>query len=110
VRLFNNIIVGREDTPLDSWFERMDSATSGIVRSNNLYWSGSLPNVTGVNDQVADPQFVNPSIDPEVADFRLKPGSPARQAGRWELFSPIIDLDGKLRPAHASPDLGSFQH
>ncbi len=110
VRLFNNIIVGREDTPLDTWFERMDSGTSGIIRSNNLYWSGLLPNVVGINDIVADPQFVNPSSDPAVADFRLKPGSPALKAGRWELFSPIIDLDGRPRPAHASPDLGSFQH
>jgi parallel beta-helix repeat protein len=110
VRLFNNIIVGREDTPLDSWFERMDTATSGIIRSNNLYLSGSLPNVPGINDLVADPQFVNPSSDPAVADFRLKPASPALKAGRWELFSPVIDLDGNLRPTNSAPDIGAFQH
>ncbi len=110
VRLFNNIIVGRDDTPLDSWFEKMDSGTSAIVRSNNLYFSGSKPNIPGVGDVVADPQFVNPSDDPAVADFRLKPGSPAIKAGRWELFSPVIDLAGRPRPDNSVPDIGAFQH
>ena len=88
----------------------MDSGTSGIIRANNLYFSGSKPNIPGVGDVVADPQFVNPSDDAAVADFRLKPGSPAIKAGRWELFSPILDLDGKLRPTNAAPDLGAYQH
>jgi parallel beta-helix repeat protein len=110
VRLFNNIIVGRDDTPLDSWFEKMDSGTSGIVRANNLYSGGSKPNIPGINDVVADPLFMNPSDDPTVADFRLKPGSPALHAGRWENHTPGGDLAGSPRPAAGNPDIGAYQH
>jgi len=52
-----------------------------------------LPNILGVGDVVADPQFVNPTDDPAVADFHPKPGSPAIKGGRWELFSPATGSD-----------------
>jgi hypothetical protein len=58
------------------------------------------PNIKGSGDLVADPMFVNPSLDPSVADFRLKPGSPAINSG-VQSFSdvPAVDLDAKTRPA-----------
>ncbi len=110
VRFINNIVVAPPGLPLDTWFlGRADERTSRIVRSNNLYWGGGHPNIPGIGDIVADPLFVNPGTDSATADFRLKPGSPARQGGRWELFSPGTDLDGKPRPGNGAPALGAFQ-
>jgi hypothetical protein len=109
VRFLNNIVVAPAGTSLDTWFlGRADERTERIVRANNLYWGGAHPNISGISDLVADPLFVNPGIDAATADFRLKPASPARAPGRWELFTPITDLDGKLRPLHAAPALGAF--
>jgi hypothetical protein len=110
VRIINNLVVAQPDRPLDSWMAtRMDKDTAKIIRVNNLYWGGVSPNVEGINDLVADPLFVNAATNPAVADFRLQAGSPALQAGRWEIFSPAVDLDGKPRPANRSPDIGAYQ-
>lgn len=110
VRFFNNIIVAPPDRPLDTWFlGRADERTAGIVRAHNLYWGGAHPNVPGIADVVADPLFVNPGTDAATADFRLKPGSPARGPGRWEQFTPSIDLDGRPRPLRDAPAMGAYQ-
>ncbi len=52
---------------------------------------------------------IYPSTDPEKADFRLRSDSPALKAGRLESFSPITDLEGRLRPPNGPADLGAFQ-
>jgi len=110
VRFINNIVVAPAGLPLDTWFlGRADERTAGIVRVNNLYWGGAHPNVPGIADVVADPLFINPGTDAATADFRLKPASPARQPGRWEAFTPITDIDGKLRPTRGAPALGAYQ-
>ncbi len=78
VRIVNNIVVALPDRPLDTWMvDRVDRNTSNIFRVNNLYFGGARPNIPGYGEIVADPMFVNPSLDPKVADFKLKPGSPA---------------------------------
>lgn len=111
VRLVNNIVVGRPDHTVDVWnADRPDKGTHSIVRTNNLFYGGLRPPLQGVNNITANPQFVNPTSDPKTADFRLKPTSPARKAGRWETFTPATDLTGKPRPAFAAPDLGAQQH
>jgi hypothetical protein len=100
VRIVNNIVVALPDRPLDYWLphREQDRDTSNIVRINNLYFGGIKPNIKGSGDVVADPMFVNPSLDPSVADFRLKPGSPAINAGVQNLSGvPAIDLDLKTR-------------
>ncbi len=98
VRLINNIVVSQDDRPLDSWMlSRADRDTSNIVRINNLYYGGGSINIKGAGDIVADPLFVNPSLDPSVADFNLKPGSPAINAGyHSHSMVPIGDVSGKL--------------
>ncbi|MHA4845042.1 right-handed parallel beta-helix repeat-containing protein [Flavitalea antarctica] len=99
VRLINNISVALPTRPNDRWLlNRPDKDTAGIVRINNLYYGGFLPNIKGSNDIVADPLFVNPSTDPAVADFRLKPGSPAINSGYTGFEGqPLTDLSGSFR-------------
>ena len=110
VRIVNNIIVAQADRPLDFWLphREQDRDTSNIVRINNLYYGGLRPNIKGRGDIVADPLFINASLDPAVADFRLKPGSPAVQAGYHQFDStPIVDVAGKSRRLVAI-DRGAF--
>lgn len=110
IRILNNIVVAQADRPLDSWFAgQKDRKTAYILRMNNLFWGGAKPNIEGINDLVADPLFVNASTNAATADFRLQPGSLALKAGRWEAFSPTVDLVGKLRPLNGAPDLGAYQ-
>ncbi len=99
IRVINNIVVAQPDRPLDFWeMPREDRNTSNIIRINNLYFGGIKPNLKGQNDIVADPFFVNPSLDPSMADFHLKPGSPAIKAGYTKLDAlPVIDVIGNIR-------------
>ncbi|MDQ3814963.1 MAG: right-handed parallel beta-helix repeat-containing protein, partial [Armatimonadota bacterium] len=84
-----------------------DKDNTYVVRAHNLYFGGNIAPIMGTNDVIADPQFVAPSTDYTVADFHVKPGSPAIGTGRIEPFSPILDLDGK--PRGATPDKGAYQ-
>ena len=99
VNIINNIVVALPDCPLDRWeVGRLDKDTSKIVRINNLYFGGAEPHIKGHGDIVADPLFVKPSLDPSVADFRLKPGSPAINGGVQNFNGlPAINLDLKTR-------------
>jgi hypothetical protein len=95
IRIVNNIVVALPDRPLDYWItNREDLKTSNIVRINNLYFGGEKSNIKGSGDLVADPMFVNPSLDPTVADFRLKSGSPAINSGIGAFTGvPITDIE-----------------
>lgn len=112
VRLINNIVVALPDCPLDSWFlHQADRKVANVTRINNLYFGGAKPNIAGYGDIVADPQFVNASIDPAVADFRLKPGSPALNSGYSKSeYIPSVDLEGKgLNLKDKNISLGAYQ-
>ncbi|MBC8041362.1 MAG: hypothetical protein H7Y06_12525, partial [Opitutaceae bacterium] len=61
----------------------------------------------GEGDRIGDPQFINPSIDSSVANFRLRPGSPALGAGVIEPIVPYLDLDGRARAT--PPTLGAYE-
>jgi hypothetical protein len=110
VRMINNIVYARADKPVNTVSSgRDDQNSTNIYRANNLYFGGSTEPLMGDNDKVADPQFVNPSLDEKVADFRLEPNSPALRAGRWEPFSPFLGLNGQPRPLKVNPDIGAYQ-
>jgi len=112
VRIVNNILVAPvANVSAGEKPETINGAgrCKNVVYAHNLYFGGNKRPLMGENDRIADPLFVDPSTDPAKADFRLKPGSPALNAGRLESFSPITDLDGKLRPLNGSADLGAFE-
>ncbi|MBC8101711.1 MAG: hypothetical protein H7Z41_03890, partial [Cytophagales bacterium] len=101
-------LVSRPNQPINSVGpDGGDQKSTKVVRAHNLYFGGLAPKLTGEGDRIADPLFVNASTDPEAADFRLRPGSPALKSGVRQAFLPLMDLDGKLRGA--APSRGAFE-
>jgi hypothetical protein len=111
MRILNNILVSRPNQPINSVGpDGGDQNSTHVVRSHNVYFGGLAPRLMGENDIVADPLFVNASTDPKVANFHLKPESPARKSGWHGAILPLRDLDRNLRPNRAAPDRGAYQH
>jgi len=90
-----------------------------VVIRNNLVYGGELTrdepekgfvlaraNVTLSDNLTADPLFVDPTGNP--ADFHLRAGSPAIDAGIAAL-APDHDLEGKTRPAGKGCDIGAYE-
>jgi hypothetical protein len=100
----NNIMVADYITKANSNY-----ATPNLTYTNNLTFNGIGTDVLGTNAIVADPQFINPSVDPFTADFRFFPTSPAIDAG---LNSPLpaTDLTGRPRVVGSSVDLGAIEY
>jgi hypothetical protein len=114
VRIMNNILVapvadvakGEKPEPVN----RLAGPNKNVVFSHNLYFGGNIPPKLGEGDQIGDPRFVNASIDPKVADFRLRPDSPAVDAGTDKAPAlPWLDLDGRVRPQGRAYDLGAYE-
>lgn len=97
-RFVNNIIVAAPGVAVTN-----DGNTRLPVYSDyNLYAaedSANLPSAAmGPHDRIADPHFVLPSVDPTVADFHLRAGSPAIDSGSSD-YLPSIDREGVPRVA-----------
>ena len=121
IRILNNIMVAPPDKPMN--FKLYNKSTN-IVYASNIYFGGSTnaptagglgaegggsgTSVDGGGNVRADPKFVNASLDYQMADFHLQPGSPALKAGQRVLFSPLIDLDGNVRSQTGPPDAGAY--
>jgi hypothetical protein len=114
VRIINNILVapianlasGAKPYPVN----RLGGKNTNVVFLHNLYFGGNIPPTLGEGDQIGDPKFVNPSRDESVADFRLKLGSPAIDAGTTDAPAlPLLDLDGRFRPQGETYDLGAYE-
>ncbi|MBC7809275.1 MAG: right-handed parallel beta-helix repeat-containing protein [Akkermansiaceae bacterium] len=111
MKMMNNILVSRPGQPINSvGKDGGDQNSKNVVRAHNVYFGGLTPKLTGEGDVFADPLFVNASTDHKVADFRVKPGSPAIGGGMRTAFMPYLDLDGKPRVAAAAPDRGAYQY
>ncbi|WP_197076774.1 right-handed parallel beta-helix repeat-containing protein, partial [Hymenobacter terrenus] len=63
----NNILVTDNQTKVNANF-----STSGLVYNYNLFFGGYRTDIAGTNTVTADPQFVNPTLDPFTADFRVQ--------------------------------------
>lgn len=116
VRFINNILVapvantaaGEIAEPVN----RLGGTCSDIIFSNNIYFGGNIAPTLGTGDIIADPKFVNPSIDAAVADFHLQANSPAIGAGSSVYsYLPRLDFDGNLRRKNgANPSIGSNEY
>ncbi len=110
VHFMNNILVSRPGQPINSVGPGGgDQNSTNVTRSNNIYFGGLPPKITGPDDIIADPQFVNASTDVAVANFHVKAGSPALKSGTPGALVPLRDLDGKPRPVTGAPDRGAYQ-
>src|ERR687886_526280 len=90
--------------------------------SNNNYWDynlayqGNIQVKNGHSGAVlgshnlrdVDPQFINPSIEPAVANFHLQPTSPAIDAGT-SMNVASTDFDGNTRPSGSRYDIGAYE-
>ena len=111
VRIINNIMVapvadvasGEKPEPIN----KLGGKNTNVVFSHNLYFGGNIAPTLGEGDVIADPQFMNPSVDAASADFHLKPGSPAIGQGVQMPFGPFLDLEGK--PRQNPPTLGAYK-
>ncbi len=79
-----------------------------VTYDYNIYYNGLAPETMGRHDLIADPQFVNPSTDPAVADFHVQRTSPAIDSGTAQK-APNTDYDGVLRPQGAWFDRGAYE-
>jgi hypothetical protein len=104
VQILNNIIVGVSGKNVLTNF-----TNSNYVVNYNVFFQGNLPSVSGVNDlRTTNPLFINPSIDPSVADFRLAANSPAINSGTP--FSAVTtDFTGAPRSVGSAPDRGGYE-
>ncbi|MBC8081937.1 MAG: right-handed parallel beta-helix repeat-containing protein [Hymenobacter sp.] len=100
----NNILVTDNQTKVNANF-----STPGLVYSYNLFFGGLRTDVAGTNTITAAPQFINPSVDPFTADFRVFGTSPAIDAGVNNLL-PATDITGNPRVAGTAVDLGAHEY
>ncbi len=103
VNILNNIVYSRDDGESNSNPRHQASE----IYDYNIYFNGRVGK-KGVHDKVADPDFVNMSLNLEEGDFRLKVGSPAIDNGTAYL-APIIDLNGNPRPYGVAIDCGAYE-
>jgi Periplasmic copper-binding protein (NosD) len=109
VRVFNNILVAREDRPVIKRASANDPSKADERNSQsfgrNIVFSGTgFDAPTNDNKLGVDPQFLNPSAQ----DFRVANSSPAIDAADTQLsFSRAIF--GSARPLGNGPDIGAYE-
>ena len=117
VRFLNNIAAPRDNTV----FGFLTAQAEDVVWDFNLILGGASPagllpagvearKGFGPHNIVEDngDLFVAPSVDPQTADFHLRPGSRAVGAGSVS-DSPRDDFSGTSRPSTGPIDLGALQ-
>ncbi|GBE90768.1 choice-of-anchor Q domain-containing protein [Nostoc cycadae] len=99
IYVWNNILVSPSGKRLNKDWDNVN-----VSYNYNVYANSTLLSLTGPNDIMADPQFVNP----EGGDFRLKPTSPAiNNAVDWGLTT---DFVGNPRPSGNKDDIGAYEY
>lgn len=102
VKILNNIVYSKPAGKCNA-----NNKNTNVTYNYNVYFNGATA-VKGANDQVLDPQFINGLTNPTVANFSLKAGSPAINAGTQSLFSPK-DIIGVARPKGSTVDCGAYE-
>ena len=102
VKIMNNVVYTKSGGKCNS-----NNKNTNVAYDYNIYFNGTTA-VKGANDKVVDPQFVNLTTDRMTANFTVKSGSPAIDAGTKSLFS-STDIKGVTRPKGGSVDCGAYE-
>ncbi|MBC7828317.1 MAG: right-handed parallel beta-helix repeat-containing protein [Chitinophagaceae bacterium] len=102
VKIINNIMYSASGGKCNS-----NSNNTNVTYDYNIYFNGSVA-VQGPHDKIADPQFLNISLNGLLANFSLKSGSPAVDGGTQSIFS-SKDIKGVVRPTGAGVDVGAYE-
>jgi hypothetical protein len=115
LQVYNNVVYGKGGTCNDG---REQAYVFQVFCSNgcpqftsdyNLWHNGAVYQL-GSHDIVADPEFVNPSSDPESADFRLLSTSQAIDSGTDQFAQTVpTDFLGISRPQGEGFDRGAYE-
>ncbi len=106
---------------------KLSAVREKVSLLNNLYFDGdtTLNYNRGTGDVLADPRFMTKPVgptnryappanaNPPAYDFHVPAGSPVRASGVADDaagFYPIVDFDGKPRPAGVMRDRGAIQN
>jgi hypothetical protein len=100
-----NVATGEKPEPVN----RNTGKNKNVTFDHNLYFGGNIAPTMGQGDRIGDPLFINGSRDPNTADFRLSPNSPARGAGvQSALTVPLINRADEPRSVKSAPNLGAY--
>ncbi|MDR6562128.1 MULTISPECIES: right-handed parallel beta-helix repeat-containing protein [unclassified Arcicella] len=102
IAILNNIIVPRPAGKVTS-----NNRNTNIRWDYNLYTIAQNV-ISGPNDIVADPKFINIQLDPTKGDFGITKNSPAYKSGSKELAQPK-DITGKTRKKTNGVSRGAFE-
>lgn len=82
MRVLNNVVQPMDGEGVNEAFTG-GNANTNMVSDYNVYLvtNPAQVEIQGTNDLLADPLFVNPSLDATVANFQLQPNSPAINSG-----------------------------
>lgn len=102
VRILNNIMYSKTGGKCNS-----NTSNTNVTYDYNIYFNGSYA-VKSPHDKYMDPQFINASTDPLVANFKVANTSPAVNAG-YNGFAPKFDILGVARPMGGTVDCGAYE-
>jgi len=97
-KILNNILYAYPGKKVNS-----KPSTTDIIYNYNVYANSSVIGAKGINDIVADPQFVDASI----GDFRLRSTSPAINRG-FQFMK--VDFLRNPRPSGIASDIGAYEY
>lgn len=105
VKILNNIAYARHGGKCNT-----NGGNTNVAYDYNIYYNGTT-DVQGPNDIVADPKFINASINPAVANFNLQSSSPAINGGSLTAGAySSKDINGVVRPVGARPEVGAYEY
>ena len=104
VYLYNNILVSQPGKVVNSNY-----SNTNVFYDYNLHWGGTDINITGPNCIVANPQFINPTLNLTNANFDLQSTSPAVNAGT-NMKAPLFDFKNQARPSGSAIDIGAYEY
>ena len=116
IQVYNNIVYGKGGTCNQGRSQAFlfqvfcnSSYCPQFKSGYNLWYNGAV-NQSGTNDLTANPNFIKPSLDPNLANFGITLTSPALDSGT-DQFQTIIprDYSGTLRPQGDGFDRGAYE-